>query len=183
MQDHISSVSQIIELGAGYGWPLLKLAKLTQYSHCQFIGAEYTDSGIECIDILAQREQINLQVGYCDLNQLSLNQFKIIDNPLIFTSVAMICLKGFSKTTLDELIRIRPRIVIHFEPIYEYCNDNSLHSLMCKRYIQLNDYNQNMLTTLKEYEKQGYIKIVQESRNIFGTNPLMPFSVVKWVVI
>ena len=92
----------------------------------------------------------------------------------------MACLKGFSRSTLDEIIRHQPAAVVHIEPIYEHWSDDSLLHMLWKRYFQLNDYNPSMLTALKSYEAEGLIDIKEERRCLFGNNPLAPVSVVKW---
>jgi hypothetical protein len=92
----------------------------------------------------------------------------------------MACLKGFSRSTLEEIIRRKPAVVVHIEPIYEHWSDDSLLQTLWKRYFQLNDYNQTMLTALRSYEAEGLIDIVEERRNLFGNNPLAPVSIIKW---
>lgn len=179
----LSTVAQsthIVELGAGYGALIFKLAELPFFQKLSYTAAEYTDTGVQCMSLLARHSNLKLEIGHCDLSDLRLSSFNIPEKAVFMTCWTMACLKGFSRATLHEIIRHKPAVVVHIEPIFEHWGDNSLLHLLWKRYSQLNDYNQSMLTALKEYEAEGLIEILEECSNRFGINPLAPVSVVKW---
>lgn len=180
LRPHVEESGHLVELGAGYGSLILKLASLPGFEKAGLTAGEYTATGVTCIDLLASGQN-GLQSGHCDLSDLNLRTFTIPDGAVFFTSWTMACLKGFSRNTLMEIIRHRPAAVIHIEPIYEYWTDESLLQMLWKRYCQLNDYNRSMLTALKQYESEGLIKIIEEGRNVFGSNPLAPVSIVTWI--
>lgn len=178
---HVDSSASILELGAGYGTMVLQLASNPHLKNVRFFATEYTETGVECIRLLAERENLSIKASLGDINQLDLTDVDIPSNTVIFTSWVMGYLKGFPKLALEELIAHKPKIVIHIEPIFEHwCNHNSLLHLLWQRYSQLNDYNQTMLTDLKTYEARGLIQIVDEAANVCGLNPLAPVSIIKW---
>ena len=45
--------------------------------------------------------------------------------------------------------------MIHIEPCYEHCEGKTLLGLMRRRYIQVNDYNTNLVTVLREQSERG----------------------------
>ena len=51
---------------------------------------------------------------------------------------------------------------------------------MQRKYLELNDYNRNLLSILREAETKGVIKIVEEIPQIFGSNPFLPLSIIAW---
>jgi hypothetical protein len=51
---------------------------------------------------------------------------------------------------------------------------------MRRRYIEINDYNRNLVTVLEAAEKEGRIRILTQSPNLFGRNPLLPASLIAW---
>ena len=51
---------------------------------------------------------------------------------------------------------------------------------MCRKYIKMNDYNTNLLTILKKAEKAGRIEIIEEKKNVIGSNPFLPISIIAW---
>lgn len=78
------------------------------------------------------------------------------------------------------MIENRPKIVFHFEPIYEYRNKDTLLHYMWKRYTQVNEYNINLLTLLKDFEKKGQIRIDLEVPHVLGLNAFNPGSFIVW---
>ena len=180
LQPLLEEFGHLVELGAGYGAMILKLAASPGLEKVGYTAGEYTDTGVACIDLLAAGRSLKLEIGHCDLCELDLKTFSVPEQAVFMTCWTMACLKGFPRATLDEIIRHKPAMVIHIEPIYEHWNDDSLLQMLWKKYFQLNDYNQSLLTDLKGYEDDGLIEIVEERRNLFGNNPLAPVSIVKW---
>jgi hypothetical protein len=146
-----------------------------------YTAGEFTDTGVSCMNLLAASAGIRLETGHCDLNDLKLEGFQIPENAVFMTSWAMAYVKGFSVDTLHEIIRHKPMVVVHFEPIYEHWNSESLLHKLWQRYCQINDYNQSLLSALKKFESDGLIRIIEEKPNLFGGNPLAPISMVKWI--
>ena len=81
---------------------------------------------------------------------------------------------------VDYIGRIKPRYCIHFEPCYEYQDGSTVHGLLCKKYIEVNDYNRNLVQVLQQAQQAGKIRIIEVQKNIFGNNPLLPISAVVW---
>jgi hypothetical protein len=180
LKKEIGDSKHIVELGAGYGSILLKLSRLPWLEHVSFTAGEYAKSGVESIKLLAGGDS-RIKAGRIDLSALDLAELSPSENSIIMTSWTMVCLKGFSEKTLNEILSYKPSMVMHFEPVFEHWEGGTLLEMLWKRYLQLNDYNQSMLTSLKEYEARGLIKIVEERKNVYGINPLMPASIIKWV--
>lgn len=183
LQPLINKSDHLVELGAGYGSMILKLASLPGFDVATYTAGEYTHTGVGCMDLLASSVRNRFEAGYCDLNNLNLNNFVIPENAVFLTSWAMAYIKGFPRNTLNEIIKHKPRVVIHIEPIYEHWFEESLLQMLWRRYCQMNCYNQTLLTSLKAFESDGLIKIIEEKQSLFGSNPLAPVSIVKWIPV
>lgn len=170
----------LVELGAGYGSVILNLAKRDLFKKVvKLIAAEYTQSGVACIKLLSAAENISLEAGLCDFTQSSICDLKIPEKALIYTSWAAAMVPLLEDTFVDSLIKLKPAVVLHFEPCLEHY-DKSLLGLLRKRYLHLNDYNTNLLTLLKKRESLGDIKIIKEEPCFYGDNCLMPCSFIVW---
>ena len=77
---------------------------------------------------------------------------------------------------VDFIKEFKPKAVFHFEPCYSHYSELSIYGLMCKRYIELNDYNKNMLSIFESY-KDLELTIL---KNKLGDNPFLPISLIKW---
>ena len=104
---------------------------------------------------------------------------EIPENAIIFTSYSVHYVPWLHVDFLDFLADFKPRAVIHFEPCYEYYPKESLHGLMCRRYVELNDYNRN-LATLVESRRELDKASLRVRKNMLGSNPFLPASVIEW---
>jgi len=179
LKEYIKDSSALIEMGAGYGSMILNLLSEKDFSQCNGGAYEYTHSGFRLLKVLAENNGIDMSLGYCDFRELDCSGDVIEDGALIYTSYSAHYVPYLSDNFVDFFNRFSPSVVVHFEPIYEFCDD-SLYGLMCKRYIELNDYNRNLYSLLKKSEEDGRIEIVQIERQCIGINALLPISVIAW---
>ena len=123
-----------------------------------------------------------VSVGQCDFRNLKLKAMKIPENAIIFTSYSLHYVSNFTTIFVKILLELKPKIVVHFEPCYEHYTNNSLHEMMCKRYIELNDYTRNLVSVFKEEHSRKSIN-VRMQKNVMGANPFLPLSVIEWTPI
>ena len=77
------------------------------------------------------------------------------------------------------LLDLKPLVVIHFEPCYEHYPMSEIHGLLCRRYLELNDYNRNLISIINRSTKNNEI-VSKIRKNVIGFNPLLPISVIEW---
>lgn len=182
LRKYIDNASCIVELGAGYGSKIMQLSKRPFLKGKDLYAAEFTQSGQELIRTVSEFEKINIQVGYCDLRMLEVDKIQIPENALIFTSYSAHYVPLISKYFVEFLASFKPTAVVHFEPIYEFFDQNDLHGLMCKRYIELNDYSTNLWSTLKHGCDAIGCPPPSISPNLLGSNPFLPISAIEWSI-
>ena len=170
----------IVELGAGYGSILIRMALLKEFKRCSFYAAEYTRSGKSALDILAARSGVSVSTGFCDFRTLQLSELAIPPNAIIYTSYAMHYVDPLPTDFPRYFAAMRPACVIHFEPCYEHCDSSTIYGMMCKRYIEINGYNRNLLSILRESRDKGEIDFLAEEVQVMGANPFLPMSIIAW---
>ena len=179
---YIDNASCLVELGAGYGSKILNLSKCKGFDKLPLYAADYTESGCELISILGDSLDKDVKVGYCDFRKLQIRDIDIPENAIIFTSLATMYVPELADDFIAFLADLKPLVVIHFEPCYEHHALSKLHGLLCRRYIELNDYNRNLISIIDRSVKDK--EITEKSRkNAIGTNPLLPISVIEWTPI
>jgi SAM-dependent methyltransferase len=172
--------SALIELGCGFGNVLLFLARRFGAHIPQFIGGDYTESGVKLLDYLARQEGLGVQSTQCDLAASGMLFLPVPKDAVIYTSYATHYVPHLAPRFVENLCALRPRIIYHFEPCYEHMAVDSVVGLMRQRYIEINDYNRNLVTLLQAEEKAGRIQIISEQRCVFGRNALLPASIIAW---
>lgn len=170
----------LIELGAGYGSVIIALSQCSDFAGTPIKAGEYTTSGMQLLKYLARSQNLPIEVGHCDFSSGQVFDFVIPRRSVIFTSYATHYVPELPVDFVKALCRCKPQLVIHFEPCYEHCDPNTLLGLMRRRYIEVNDYNINLITLLHDQQGKGNIKILKEKPTVFGTNPLLSASVIIW---
>ena len=120
-----------------------------------------------------------MSVGYCDFRKLEVTGISIPENALIFTSYALHYVPKLSTDLIAFLCQFKPRAVVHFEPCYENYPEDSLHGLMCRRYVEVNDYTRNLVSVIEFGRRREGIRI-RALQNLFGSNPFLPISIIEW---
>ena len=179
LSPHVDGASCLVELGAGYGSKLLTLSEFSPLNKLPLYAAEYTQSGCDLISLIAKITNKHVEVGRCDFNKLDLFELYIPENAIIFTSYSVHYVPELKQQFVDFILRFKPKVVVHFEPCYEHFDSKTLHGLMCRRYMELNDYTKNIASTIQA----GCLNIgakFESDRNIFGINPFLPLSIIQW---
>ena len=179
LSQYANDASALVELGAGYGSKILTLSEFPPFNQMPLYAAEYTNSGCSLIKLIAQMSNKQIEVGHCDFNTLNIDELKIPENAIIFTSYSVHYVPELKKEFINFILKFKPKVVVHFEPCYEYYDDQTLHGLMCKRYIELNGYTKNIASTIQSECSKIEAKFEVE-RNIYGSNPFLPISAIKW---
>jgi len=178
--DQHGPASALVELGAGYGAVLLGLAQMEPYTRMRIMAGEFSAAGVELLRRLAAAQGIAIAADHCDLASPGITALTIPPDSIIFTSYAAHYSPKLPAAFVERLSALQPRAVVHFEPCYEHCERDTLIGLMRRRYIEVNDYNTNLITLLREHHERGLIKIIEERPAGFGSNPLLPASVLAW---
>ncbi len=176
--NEIDEIESLVELGAGYGSVILGYEQQKERRHKikKWAAYEYTEAGQQCISELSSL--CNFKVYYCDFNSDD-DYESIPENSVIITSGATMCAPELKKSFFTALLKRNPKLVVHFEPIPKFFED-TLVGIMQKRYLELNDYNQNLYDLLCFMRDDGLIEFKDLRKNIFAENIFAPFSLVSW---
>lgn len=176
LQSSILKSSTVIELGSGYGYNLWMLSQEFPNSNTTWVGGEYADNAIFIGKNLTAS---NITFEKFNFYQTPYNILEKATGPITVFSVYAAQQLPSAKEILLGLRPYKDKIerVVFFESVYEYCDSKNLLGLMRKRYIEICDYNTDMLTILESAED---IEIISERKNVIGLNPLLPVSIIEW---
>lgn len=180
LRPFLEGSSALVELGAGFGSKLLRLIRLPGFDRLPVFAGEYAPSGPEMIETLARNDGRHVRAGQCDFFSCRHEVPDVPSGALVYTSMATVCIPQLPDEFPDFLASFQPRLVVHFEPVWEHHCGQSLYGMLCRRYAEVNDYNRNLRTVLKRAEERGRLQIVHEDRTLEGLNPLLPASVIAW---
>ena len=121
-----------------------------------------------------------IKYNICDFYNQKKIGVRVPKNSLIFTSYSLHYKKKLNDNFLKLIISLKPKLVIHFEPVFEHIIEKTKDNRKIKEYFLKNDYSLNFLSILTKYEKLKKIKIIFEKKQVFGVNKLLPFSIIIW---
>ena len=155
----------ICELGCGYGYNLSLFN-----SDVDTYGGEYSENAVK----IARKIGLNVHA----FNYYHASDYDFIKpDSTIFTSHSIEQIPDAS--VIIENLRAKKHLIdriIHIEPTYVK-ERTSLLGLMRNRYIELNDYNRNLIDILRN---TADVEILEVSFDVFGFVPLNSSNVIIW---
>ncbi len=169
----------LVEIGCGYGSVLFNLIERRRLTYESVTGLEYTQQGIELAQNLARWHNYNVTVGRGDFGATGISDLVIKPGSDFLTSYSLHYVRD-SALALRNLIRLKPRRVLHFEPIFQHCEEQTVLGILQQRYMRANDYNLSIREELEKLANTGEIEITKEVSQVFGANCLLPASLLVW---
>ena len=180
LQGHMAGATALVELGAGYGSVIVDLARRPEFAGIPAFGLDLTTAGSELIARMAAAEGVSVKSGLCDLLADRVTDVSIPEGALVYTSYAAHYEPKHAKGFIDRLGAMGQKTMVFIEPCYEHCDESTLLGLLRRRYIEVNDYNTNLVTLLHEQSEAGRVRILDERKAAFGHHPLLAASVIVW---
>ncbi len=180
LRPYLKGAAGLVELGAGYGAQILSLSDEKGFKNLPLYAGEFTPSGQEAIRLVAAGLKKKIEVGWCDFRGLASEGLAIPENSVLFTSYSAHYVPEHSAGLVRFIKKWKPKAVVHFEPIYEHQSDATLHELLCRRYIEVNDYSRNLATVIETACRKKEARLLKVEKNVFGGNPLLPLSIMAW---
>lgn len=169
----------LVEIGCGYGSILFELIKRGRVNFESIIGLEYTQQGVELAKKLAAWHDYEVTVGPGDFNATPISNIVIPANCDVITSFSLSYVRNMA-LALDNIIKLNPRRVLHFEPVFQHYSEQTILGLLQRKYLEINDYNSSLREELSRLEREGAIEIIKEEPLLFGGNCLVPLSLLVW---
>lgn len=177
--EHKSLSKNIIEIGAGFGSKILKLAEQKEFRNYNFYASDISQNGRKFMNEYSKKKQLKVKVGKCNFFKNDLFNYDLPKKSILFSFYSFHYILKIKKKFIQKILDLEPSIILNFEPCY-YNNDlNDIHQILKQRYIEVNRYNQNLKIILDEFSEKKLIS-VKFTKDRFGLNPLLPFTIYEW---
>ena len=178
LDEFFDGSSELCELGCGSGRNLFAIKQLKP--DMKIFGYDISDVGIETVKRIADHFNVEgIHVGTGDLlsaNGLSFN----IENKNVFTYFVLEQLPDALDIFFENVIKGKPKKVLHLEPTYELLNNSSLRDLASKAYVERQDYVRTLLEKLRALEDDGRIEILSIRRELYSSSVKQMPTLVCW---
>lgn len=167
---YLSNLSYVFEYGCGIGHNLWRIKAINPKA--MIVGLDWTDSSNKMVDDMgfysAKFDFFNPDYAFgCK-------------GVGVYTVAALEQVGTKFKPFVKYLLKNKPSIVVHIEPIPELLDEHKLLDYLSIRYMHKRKYLRGYLDYLRELEKKGKIKILEAKRSGIGSFLIDGYSVVVW---
>ncbi|MFC1579349.1 hypothetical protein ACFL4N_00380 [Thermodesulfobacteriota bacterium] len=175
---YLTDKDTLVELGCGWGRNLFYA--LDRKLCRKAVGGEYTEEGRKLGELISRQFELPFEILPFDYYKPDHVFMRQLRGAVVFSHNSIEQISTMPEETILSIIENKPKVVIHFEPIFEYRNQDTVLHCLWKRFTEINDYNRNLLTVLEKLEKKGMLKIILEDVHAFGLNAFNPGSFIVW---
>ncbi|CAN2039960.1 Class I SAM-dependent methyltransferase [Candidatus Magnetomoraceae bacterium gMMP-15] len=162
---YLSRFKNIYELGCGSCQNLFMLAKL--FSDKRIIGLDWAGASKKIADLIRKKYYTNVDAYIFNMIEPSL-EFELKDCSVVFSIHSLEQLgKNYNKL-LSFLLKQKPTMVIHYEPIIELYDEDNLYDFLAIFYSKKRKYLSNYLNRLRVLAQKGRIELIEELRPYIG---------------
>jgi len=175
---YLRDAAAIYEFGCGTGYNLLRARDFN--SKASLWGLDWATASQRIIAQLAK-------IGFdSDIHGHKFDYFnpdeafRLAPQSVIYTVASLEQVGSRWSKFIAYILRNRPKLCIHIEPIAELLDSNKLIDYLSIEYFKKRNYLQDFLSGLRQLEKDGKIHIHRAQRTNIGSLFIEGYSVVVW---
>jgi len=142
----VSDEDVIVEVGCGVGTQLFSLR--ANGINNKMEGYDISQNAIKACQQINHHFNCDIKFGVLDLTE-DFNSIVSLKNKTVYSSHCLEQLKHYTDKIIYNLIKAKPKQVLHFEPIKELYG-SSFRDIVSRMYIYTVDFQSNLLVTLKK---------------------------------
>jgi hypothetical protein len=177
-RENFSDSSSIWEFGSGTGLNLVHLSRVLPNK--KLFGCDWAKPSVQILEEINKKLNLDIQGFHFDLfqpdNQLS---EKILENSGLFTIGTMEQLGQNYRPILEFILASKFKRIVHIETNYELYDESNFLDFLPMKCIVKRNWLRGYFSTLRDLEKVGRIKVIQE-RKTFGSFFHDGYTVTVW---
>ena len=173
---YLSDCVAIREYGCGSCGNLLLLGEM--FPQKKLHALDWAEASVEIAGLIARHTGLDLTGAVFDMRQPPQSE-PLEEGTAILTVHALEQLGHDFQPLIDHFLAVRPRRVVHLEPILEFYDPTNLYDHLAIEYSRRRGYLDGYLTTLRELEAAGRLKILKAVRPAIG-GVIHEASLIAW---
>lgn len=175
---YLRKAENIYEFGCGTGHNLVKVREVNPSAN--LFGLDWTKSSQKIIKKMLDAGLIKNIKGY-SFDFLKPNKkIRLKRKSAVYTVAALEQVGSNYKAFVSYLLKNKPDICIHVEPIAELLDENRLIDNLSIKYFKKRNYLNGYLDYLKKLEKERKVKIIEAKRTYIGSLFIEGYSIIVW---
>lgn len=177
-EKYLATQHNVFEYGCGPAYHLLRLRSINSNAH--LVGLDWTNASVRIIEQIKAFGIVNNIEGRI-FNFFEPNPAIVIPpHSGIYTIAALEQVGRRYEPFIQYLLKHKPGICVHLEPIEELLNPHHLIDRLSQLYFRKRNYLSGFLTRLRELRDMGLITIHREQRTYTGSYFIEGHSLVVW---
>lgn len=168
---YMSKSKNIYEFGCGTGHNLWRIKAIND--NCRLHGFDWTESSRAIVRSSGFHGEV---FDFFKPNY----KLKLEKDSVVYTVAALEQTGTNYKEFVSYLLKNKPEVVIHIEPIPELLDSTKLLDYLSIQYMHKRKYLRDYLTYLEGLEKQGKIRILEARRSGIGSFLIDGYSILVW---
>lgn len=178
MERYMKDATGIYEFGCGPGYHLLRARKINPVA--QLVGLDWTTASQKILNGMAQSGiDPNLEGRNFDFYRPD-EDLEFLPNSVAYTVAALEQVGPRHEAFIQFMLKKKPELVVHFEPIDELLENDDLHDQLSVLYSNKRNYLKRYLPRLQELENEGKLTIHRKQRVHSGSFFIEGHSLVVW---
>jgi SAM-dependent methyltransferase len=175
---YMRKAGSIYEFGCGTGYHLVRLRNYNPTA--SLFGLDWAPASQKIISSLASQGYVTnmqgLRFDYFNPDQ----NIRLAADSIVYTVASLEQLGRDFNPFLAYLLRNRPSLCVHVEPIAELLDKSNILDFLSIEYFQKRNYLTGFLDRLHALKAEGKIDIVLEQRSFIGSLLIDGYSIVVW---
>ena len=176
---YVKKKHNICEFGAGSGKNIIFLKKANLVK--DLFASDWVSSAVSLIKKNCNQNFLKVKSFKFDMKK-PLNNIDFVSKTLVMTHHSMEQIYDKFKNFINILIKKKPILVVHLEPIIENYDPKDPIDRTAIKYHNKRKYLKNLKTHLYNLEAKKVIKILHDQRFYFGTKFHEGYSLIIWEV-
>jgi len=174
---YLNSFDDIYEFGCGSCQNLYLLSQM--YPSKRLYGMDWSDSSVKIANELGRSKQLNMKGHVFDMLQPP-KDFQLQPNSAVFTIHTLEQLGTNFDKYLSFLLKSKPGIVLHYEPIREFYDQDYLLDYLAVLHDSKRKYLSGYSTALQKLQDEKKIEIIESRRTFIGGPLHESTSILVW---
>ena len=158
---YFNGTDNIYEFGSGSGFNLITLSDI--FPDKKLFGLDFSKNAIKIVNKVSEMNKLNIESLYFDIINPD-NLLKLKTNSAVFTVFSLEQVSNKFYDFILFLLKRKPKICIHIEPIVELLDENIFLDYLSKRFHIQRNYLNGLLPFLQILKKLNYIEILKVKR-------------------
>lgn len=174
---YMADAEAVYEFGCGSAYNLVAIAEIAPW--LRLIGLDWAESAVKLATMIGKTHRINLTGRSFDLFHPD-NSLELGSKVAVLTICALEQVGQHHEEFLQFLLRKRPRICVHMEPLLELYDPSKLLDYLAIRFHVRRHYLSGFLHRLRQLEAAKCLEIQMVQRMNFGSLYHEGYSYIVW---